>query len=78
MKTKPRSVTDSYDYANKEQEFVVCHKNRPFAILVSPRRKSQYVLFLEGVRVMNFRKKHENPFNVLGHYLKIPPLVWKE
>ena len=33
---QPRSVTDSYDYANQEQEFVVCHKNRPFVILVSP------------------------------------------
>ena len=33
---QPRRVADSYDYANQEQEFVVCHKNRPFVILVSP------------------------------------------
>ena len=33
---KSRHVTDSYDYANQEAEYVVCHKNRPFVILVSP------------------------------------------
>ena len=43
---KPRNVTDSYDYANHEQEFVVCHKNRPFVILMSPnlpRPSSSYI-----------------------------------
>ena len=33
---KSKIITDSYGYANREQEFVVCHKNRPFVILVSP------------------------------------------
>ena len=29
-------VTDFYHYANQEREFVMCHKNRPFVVLVSP------------------------------------------
>ena len=29
-------ITDHYDYGNLEQEFVMCHRNRPFAVLVSP------------------------------------------
>ena len=29
-------ITDHYTYANHEQEFVMCHKNRPFAVLLSP------------------------------------------
>ena len=36
MKMQPRIFTDSYSYANQEQEFVMCHKSRPFAVLVSP------------------------------------------
>ena len=31
-----RNVTDFYSYANHDQEFVLCHKNRPFSVLVSP------------------------------------------
>ena len=36
-KIKPNvDITDHYDYANHEQEYVMCHKNRPFAVLLSP------------------------------------------
>ena len=36
-KMKPNvDITDHYDYANHEQEYVMCHKNRPFAVLLSP------------------------------------------
>lgn len=32
---QPRHVTDFYDYANQDQEYVLCNKSRPFSVLVS-------------------------------------------
>ena len=44
-------VTDHYDYANQEQEFVICHRNRPFAVLVSPHLPTPTTSFIDHLLV---------------------------
>ena len=69
-------LTDHKNYTNQDEEFVMCHKIWPFAVVLIPLSlqtptstfEGSYLKFLEGMRVMNFWKNHENPFNVLGHY----------
>ena len=47
----PEAPTMKYKYGNQEEEFVFCHKGRPFAILMSPHLPTPSSTFIDHLLV---------------------------